>query len=55
MGVIRTGKGWAEQIDGIVNGDMDQFLKGVKDEAIGITGSVIKFFFGGPDIETADD
>lgn len=54
MGVIKAGQGWLEQIEGIMNGDMDLFMKGVKHEAIGMAGTVIRLF-GGPDIDTPDN
>lgn len=55
MGIIRTSKGWGKQLEGIFDGDLDRFLEGVADEAIGIAGSVAKCFIGAPDSETSED
>ncbi len=55
MGIIRTSKGWGKQFEGIIDGDLDRFLEGVADEALGIAGTVGKWLLGAPDVDTSED
>lgn len=52
---MKAAKGWGKQLEGIWDGDLDKFLDGLADEAIGLTGTVAKMFCGAPDVDTNED